>query len=251
MTRLRRCKPIWRRRLRIDDADSVVSGSTITMLPDDVLGLVLQHVDFQGKCNMQLVCRRFSTLLSRPSLGLWGGLNLVTDIMNRKQKDEISRHVPQSPTLLRMPLPCDVPVACPGIRKGISKCRWLFRRLQGFTRIRCDTNEADTIDNGALLALVAKLSGASTASTEVAIVLTPGPGSNLNACSMYLYRPGWAKLRAWGFRRGPLECITRCCKLCHRKRLKVCLYAPYISVPACRMRQIKCSQRLLFNALQA
>ena len=103
VTRLRHCKPIWRRRLRTDDADSVVSGSTVTMLPDDVLSIVLQHVDFQGKCNMQLVCRRFNALLSRPSPGLWGGLNLVTDIMNRKQKGELSRHVPQSPTLLRMP----------------------------------------------------------------------------------------------------------------------------------------------------
>ena len=72
----------------------VVSGSMLTKLPDDVLGLVLQHISFQEKCCMQLVCRRFSALLSSPPSGLWGELNLVTDIINRSGEDRISRQVP-------------------------------------------------------------------------------------------------------------------------------------------------------------
>ena len=42
----------------------------ITKLPDDVLSLVLQHMDFQEKCTMQLVRRKFSALLSNPPPGL-------------------------------------------------------------------------------------------------------------------------------------------------------------------------------------
>ena len=75
----------------------------ITTVPDDVVCLVLHHVGFQDKCNMQLVCRKFSALLSSPPLGLWGELNVVADIMKRKQEDKIIRQVPQSPTLLRTP----------------------------------------------------------------------------------------------------------------------------------------------------
>ena len=78
----------------------------IIKLPDEVLCLVLQHLDFQGKCGMQLVCRRFSALLSSPPPGLWGELNLVSDIIdstNMKQNDLLSRQVPQTLTLLRMP----------------------------------------------------------------------------------------------------------------------------------------------------
>ena len=55
---------------------------------------------------MQLVCKKFSALLSSPPPGLWGELNLVSDIINStnmKQNDLISRHTPQHPTLLRMP----------------------------------------------------------------------------------------------------------------------------------------------------
>lgn len=79
------------------------------MLPDEVLCLILRHVDFQGKCNMQLVCRKFSALLSSPPLGLWGEVDLVTDVMsrvyvmNREQKDDTSRQVTQSLALVRMP----------------------------------------------------------------------------------------------------------------------------------------------------
>ena len=102
VTQLRRCKPIWRHWSGTDDAENVIHSSMLTKLPDDVLHLVLQHVDFQGKCKMQLVCRKFSALLSSPSPGLWGELNLVTDIMNRGQKDRISGQVPKNPTLLRM-----------------------------------------------------------------------------------------------------------------------------------------------------
>ena len=78
----------------------------ITKLPDEVLCLVLQHLNFQGKCGMQLVCRKFNALLSSPSPGLWGELNLVSDILdstNIKQNDLLSRQVPQVLTLLRMP----------------------------------------------------------------------------------------------------------------------------------------------------
>ena len=77
----------------------------ITKLPDEVLCLVLQHLDFQGKCGMQLVCRKFSALLSSPPPGLWGELNLVSDILdstNIKENDLLSRQVPQIHTLLRM-----------------------------------------------------------------------------------------------------------------------------------------------------
>ena len=74
----------------------------ITKLPDDVMCLVLQHIDFQGKCSMQLVCKKFSALLSDPPLGLWGKLDLVTDISNRTPIGNISRQVPQNPTQLRM-----------------------------------------------------------------------------------------------------------------------------------------------------
>ena len=81
------------RRSWTDDAESVVGASMITSLPDDVLGLVLQHADFQGKRGLQLVCRKFNTLLSSPPPGLWGELNLLTDIMNRQEKDRISRQV--------------------------------------------------------------------------------------------------------------------------------------------------------------
>ena len=66
----------------------------ITKLPDEVLCLVLRHLNFKGKCGMQLVCRKFHALLSSPSPGLWGELNLVRDIINstnRKQNDLISR----------------------------------------------------------------------------------------------------------------------------------------------------------------
>ena len=72
-------------------------------LPDDVLCLILQHIDFKGKCWMQLVCRKFSALLSSPPPGLWGKLNLMTDIGNRQRTDKISRQVLQRPSLLRMP----------------------------------------------------------------------------------------------------------------------------------------------------
>ena len=74
----------------------------ITRLPDDVLCLVLQHIDFQAKCSVQLVCKKFSALLSNPPTGLWGKLDLVTDIGNRTPICSISRQVPQSPTKLRM-----------------------------------------------------------------------------------------------------------------------------------------------------
>ena len=75
----------------------------ILKLPDDVLCLVLQHIDFQDKCRMQLVCRKFSALLSSPPPGLWGEVNLVTNIINRNHKNKASRQVPQSFTMLRMP----------------------------------------------------------------------------------------------------------------------------------------------------
>ena len=75
----------------------------ITKLPDDVLSHVLQHLYFQEKCTLQLVCRRLNALLSSPHPGLWGQLNLVIDIINRKQTDRNIRQVTQSPTLLRMP----------------------------------------------------------------------------------------------------------------------------------------------------
>ena len=57
VTRLRRCTPSWRHRSRTDTAESIFSGNMVTMLPDDVLCLILQHVDFQGKCELQLVCK--------------------------------------------------------------------------------------------------------------------------------------------------------------------------------------------------
>ena len=75
----------------------------ITKLPDDVLSLVLQHMDFQEKCTMQLVCRKFSALLSSPPPGLWGEVDLVTDIINMKHKSNISRRVARTPFPLRMP----------------------------------------------------------------------------------------------------------------------------------------------------
>ena len=75
----------------------------ITKLPDEVLSLVVQHMDFQEKCMMQLVCRKFSALLSHPPPGLWGRVNLVTDIMNTKHKGNVSRRVLRIPILLRMP----------------------------------------------------------------------------------------------------------------------------------------------------
>ena len=75
----------------------------ITKLPDDVFSLVLQHVSFRQKCAMQLVCRKFSAMLSSPPPGLWGEVNLVVDMMNGMQTDNISRQVPQGPTLLCMP----------------------------------------------------------------------------------------------------------------------------------------------------
>ena len=75
---------------RTDDAEGV-GGNMITALPDDVLRLVLKHAGFRGKCDLQLVCRKFYTLLSNPPPGLWGELDIVTDIMKRKRKDRISR----------------------------------------------------------------------------------------------------------------------------------------------------------------
>ena len=75
----------------------------LTTLPEDVLCLILQHIGFQGKCRMQLVCRKFSALLSSPPQGLWGRLNLMIHIGNRKRTDKISRQVLQDSTLLRMP----------------------------------------------------------------------------------------------------------------------------------------------------
>ena len=75
----------------------------ITKLPDDVLSLVLQHMDFQEKCTMQLVCRKFSALLSSPLPGLWGEVNLGIDIINMKHKGIISRRVARRPSPLRMP----------------------------------------------------------------------------------------------------------------------------------------------------
>ena len=75
----------------------------ITTLPDDPLSLILQHLDFQEKCRMQLVCRKFNALLSSPPPGLWGSVNLVTDIGERKVTHRISRQVPQHPTQSRMP----------------------------------------------------------------------------------------------------------------------------------------------------
>ena len=87
------CKPFWRQRSRTDDAQNIVGGGIITKLPDDVLTLVLQHMDFQEKCTMQLVCRKFSALLSNPPPGLWGEVNLVLDIINMKNKGNVSRHV--------------------------------------------------------------------------------------------------------------------------------------------------------------
>ena len=88
-----------------DEALDAVGGNMITKLPDEVLCLILQHIDFQGMCGMQLVCRKFSALLSSPPPGLWGELNLIWDIINstnRKQTDLISRQVPQNLTLLHM-----------------------------------------------------------------------------------------------------------------------------------------------------
>ena len=74
----------------------------ITTLPDDVLCLVLRHIGFHQKCRMQLVCRKFSALLSSPPPGLWGKMDLVK-VSSRKPIDKTSRQVPQYPILLRMP----------------------------------------------------------------------------------------------------------------------------------------------------
>ena len=52
---------------------------------------------------MQLVCRKFSALLSSPPTGLWGELNLMRDIINSNHINKASRQVPQSFTLLRVP----------------------------------------------------------------------------------------------------------------------------------------------------
>ena len=52
---------------------------------------------------MQLVCKKFGALLSNPPPGLWGELNLVTDIINsidREHGDLISGQV------LRLPSCC-------------------------------------------------------------------------------------------------------------------------------------------------
>ena len=87
------CKPFWRQRSRTDNAQGVVGESMITKLPDDVLSLVLQHMDFQEKCAMQLVCRKFSALLSNPPPGLWGEVHLMLDIINMKNKGNVSRQV--------------------------------------------------------------------------------------------------------------------------------------------------------------
>ena len=106
MTAIEACKPFWRYWATTDAAQTVVVDKMITKLPDEVLGLVLQHVDFQEKCGMQLVCRKFGALLSSPPPGLWGELNIVTDIINsidREHRDLISRQVPHIAILLRMP----------------------------------------------------------------------------------------------------------------------------------------------------
>ena len=88
------CKPFLRQWPRTDDAQGVVGGGMITKLPDDVLSLVLQHLTFQQKCTTQLVCRKFSALLSSPPPGLWGEVNLVTDVINMKHQGNVSRRVP-------------------------------------------------------------------------------------------------------------------------------------------------------------
>ena len=74
----------------------------ITKLPDDVFSLVLQHISFRQKCAMQLVCRKFSAMLSSPPPGLWGELDIVADIIERTHNDDIARRVPQGSILLRM-----------------------------------------------------------------------------------------------------------------------------------------------------
>ena len=168
------CKPFWRQRSRTDDAQSVVGGGMITKLPDDVLSLVLQHMDFQEKCTMQLVCRKFSNLLSSPPPGLWGEMDLLTDIIHTKHKGNISGRVLRGPKLLRMPWSSESPVACPGIREALSKCRRFIRRLQGFDRIICNTDDDFEVDPSAFLVLMAKLSGAFSKGTELTINLTSG-----------------------------------------------------------------------------
>ena len=68
----------------------------------------------------------------------------------------------------------------------LSRHRWLIRRLQGVASIRCDSYENCAIDHCALLPVMAKLSGAFTKGTDVAIDLIPGA---VLAC----------RLAAWGF----------------------------------------------------
>ena len=73
----------------------------------------------------------------------------------------------------------DSPVASSGIRKALFKRRWFIRRLQGFDKIICDTDDDFEDDPSALLILMAKLSGAFSKGTEVAIVLTSGADPDL------------------------------------------------------------------------
>ena len=70
----------------------------MTCLPDEVLSLIIQRVDFRDKCSLQLVCRAFNKVLSCPTPGavqLWGACDILALFGAKYTHDSTSRcHLP-------------------------------------------------------------------------------------------------------------------------------------------------------------
>lgn len=61
------------------------SIATICALPNEILGDIIRPLSFKDKCSLELSCRCFNSLLSRPlpTDGLWGRCDLVSDLWGR------------------------------------------------------------------------------------------------------------------------------------------------------------------------
>ena len=138
--------------------------ATMCSLPNDILAKIIRELDFQDNCSLQLLGKPYHALLSNlaPEDGLWGRCDLMRDLHlthNFGRKEDIMKYVSCFPQQFRLPFgPSSAPLMnasgfCirsslldafsvqkkvlvlphPAAYRNIKMCRWLTKRLPGFT----------------------------------------------------------------------------------------------------------------------
>ena len=69
-------------KVRASRQEAGEGGVTLDALPTDILGKIVRETTLRDKCSLELLNKRFHTLLSNPLFteGLWGSCNLVADL---------------------------------------------------------------------------------------------------------------------------------------------------------------------------